>query len=93
MFLEAARALEVDDSESQDRVLALEQGVPVPVPDHRLSVDLRLAILGLPGLPLEETIVRPGTGLPVMVEKSHLRQRSRSELATLRLVMGCQIED
>ena len=71
VFLEAARALEVEDSESQDRVLVLEQGFPVPEPDHRLSVDLRLAILGLPDLPQEERTVRLGIGLPVRAEKSH----------------------
>ena len=69
--VEAVPALEVDYSEFQDRVLVLEQGFPVPVLGHLLSVDLRRAILGLPGHPQEERTVRPGIGLPVMAEKSH----------------------
>ena len=71
VFLEAARALEVEDSESQDRVLVLEQGFPAPELDHLLSVDLRLAILGLPGRPQGERTVRLGIGLPVRAETSH----------------------
>ena len=52
-------------------MLVLEQGFPVPVLGHLLSVDPRRAILGLPGHPQEERTVRPGIGLPVMAEKSH----------------------
>ena len=74
--MEAVPALEVEYSEFQDRVLALELGFPVPVLGHRLSVDLRLAILGLPGLPLEETIVRPGTGLPIWSQPVLLLRRN-----------------